>query len=152
MAHAAGGGDTRALSPERDDAAFCESMAHAASGSATRALRAEQDEAFRESMAHDARLAGPPRMPPVEPSENHGDAIVVRLKLLTGEICERRFLMEEPPGLSLLEFVRFRHQSRSEFRFGVRDGSRLRWLDPSLSLQAQGILPMDLLICQERDA
>jgi hypothetical protein len=108
-------------------------------------LMAEQDQAFQVCCDAD-RQRLPPTLPPAEPTE---DGMPVRLKLRTGEVAQRQFSLEEPLRRSLVEFVHYRHQDRRPLRLGVRDGTHIRWLQLDESLQQQGILPMDLLLCMD---
>ena len=119
-------------------------------GAERQMIRTEQNEAFQQSMERDRQRMAP-RVCPVEPAADHSDAMEIRVKLASGEVCRRRFLLEEPLRVSVCEFVHFKHRSRQPVRIGVRDGTRIRWLRLDESLQAQGVLPMDTLVCQPRE-
>jgi hypothetical protein len=114
--------------------------------SARSALREDQDAAYRESCEEYMNRVGPaaPALPPIEPTV---DCLPVRLKLPTGEVVVRRFLLEEPLGMSVVQFLQFKQQSRQPWKLGIRDGTRMRWLDLEQSSQQQGVLPMDMLVC-----
>lgn len=92
----------------------------------------------------------PPPMPPIEPADGHPDAMQVRVKLTSGEVRTRRFLLQEALSESITAFVHYAEQHREAVQIGVRDGYRIRWLDLDQSLQAQGVLPMDILLCRRR--